>query len=83
MKKVTIYTTPTCGYCKIAKAYFKEHAVAYIEKDVAVDQEAADEMINKSGQMGVPVIAISDEDGSNEQLIIGFDQAQISASLGI
>ncbi|MBI5135294.1 NrdH-redoxin [Candidatus Uhrbacteria bacterium] len=83
MKKVIIYTTPTCGYCKMAKAYFKDNNIAYIEKDVAIDQSAADEMINKSGQMGVPVIAISDEDGGNEQLIIGFDQSALASALGI
>ncbi len=83
MKKVVIYTTPTCGYCKLAKALFQEKGVAYSEKDVAADSAAADEMIQKSGQMGVPVIAISDEDGSDEQLIVGFDKAKLMAILGI
>jgi len=83
MKKVVIYTTPTCGYCKLAKALFQEKGIAYSEKDVAADSAAADEMIQKSGQMGVPVITISEQDGSNEKLIIGFDKAGILAALGI
>ncbi len=83
MKKVTIFTTPTCGYCKMAKAYFNEHNVAYSEKDVAVDTTAADEMIEKSHQMGVPVILVSDEDGNNEQMIIGFDQEKLQSALGL
>lgn len=83
MKKVTIYTTPTCGYCKLAKAMFQEKGVTYSEKDVAADSTAADEMIQKSGQMGVPVITISNEDGSDEKLIVGFDKAGILAALGL
>ena len=83
MKKVIIYTTPTCGYCKIAKALFVEKGVAYSEKDVAADSVAAEDMIQKSGQMGVPVITISDEDGSNEQLIVGFDKAKLLVALGL
>lgn len=83
MKKVTMFTTPTCGYCKMVKAYFNEHGVTYSEKDVSVDTTAADEMIEKSHQMGVPVILVSDEDGSNEQIIIGFDQEKLAAVLGI
>lgn len=83
MKHVTIYTTPTCGYCKLAKEFFKEHSVAYAEYDVAADSSKADEMVQKSGQMGVPVIVVSDEDGSNEQTIIGFDKPQLASALGL
>lgn len=82
MKTVTIYTTPTCGYCKAAKAYFTEHAVSYSEKDVSVDPVAADAMIQKSGQMGVPVIVVADEVGK-EQIIVGFDQPALATALGI
>lgn len=77
MAKIIIYTTPTCVYCKMAKEFFKKHNVAYEEKDVAADPGAIDEMREKSGQIGVPVIDI---DG---KIIIGFDQEGISKILGI
>lgn len=76
-KKVTIYSTPTCPYCLQAKAYFKENKIEYDEVDVAADQEKAQEMIEKSGQMGVPVIDIGGE------IIIGFDKAKIDKELGL
>lgn len=77
MAKVVVYSTPTCVYCKMAKDYFKEHNVAYEEKDVTMDMDAQEEMIEKSGQMGVPVIAIDGE------MIIGFDQKRIAELLGM
>ncbi|MBI2989899.1 MAG: glutathione S-transferase N-terminal domain-containing protein [Candidatus Magasanikbacteria bacterium] len=77
MHKVLIYTTPTCGFCKMAKAFFKEHNVAYEEKDVSADQAAGEEMVKRSGQMGVPVIDIDGE------LVLGFDKAKLSALLGV
>lgn len=77
MAKVVVYSTPTCVYCKMAKDYFKDHNVAYEEKDVTMDMDAQEEMIEKSGQMGVPVIAIDGE------MIIGFDQKRIAELLGI
>lgn len=77
MSKVTIYTTPSCVYCKMAKAFFKENTIAYEEKDVAADAKVREEMIAKSGQMGVPVIEI---DG---KIIIGFDQPRLKEALGI
>ena len=77
MAKVTIYTTPTCVYCKMTKAFFKENNVEYEEKDVSADRAAADEMIQKSGQMGVPVIDI---DG---QILTGFDKEGLSRLLNI
>ncbi|MCK5737461.1 MAG: glutathione S-transferase N-terminal domain-containing protein, partial [Spirochaetaceae bacterium] len=52
---ITIYTTPSCGYCTVAKNYFKENRVPFTEYDVSRDQRRADEMVKKSGQMGVPV----------------------------
>lgn len=77
MQKITIYTTPTCVYCKMTKAFFKENNVEYGEKDVSTDRAAADEMIQKSGQMGVPVIDI---DG---QILVGFDKTGLSRLLNI
>jgi glutaredoxin-like YruB-family protein len=75
--KVTIYSTPTCVYCKLAKQYFKENNVKYSEFDVASDRERAEEMIERSGQMGVPVIEI---DG---KIIVGFDKPSIKQALGL
>lgn len=76
-KTVTIYTTPTCHFCQMSKEFFKENNVAYTEHNVAADMEKRQEMIEKSGQMGVPVILIGDE------MIIGFDKKRISSALGI
>lgn len=82
MKQVVIYTTPTCGFCAMTKRYFAENTVAYTEKDVAQDIAAAQEMIEKSGQMGVPVTVITDEAG-RETLIVGFDRPRLAAALGV
>lgn len=81
MRIVTIYTTPTCGYCKMTKEFFKEHDVAYSEKDVATDQSAAEEMIQKSGQMGVPVTIVAED--SKEEMIVGFDRSRLASVLGV
>ena len=75
--KITIYTTPSCVYCKMTKAFFKENSVAYEEKDVSADAKARDEMIAKSGQLGVPVVDIAGK------IIVGFDKGQLSELLGI
>ena len=77
MPKVTIYTTPTCVYCKMTKAFFKENNVVYEEKDVSTDAVARDEMVARSNQMGVPVIDI---DG---QILVGFDKEGLSKLLNI
>ncbi len=77
MQKVIIYTTPTCVYCKMSKAFFKEHDIAFEEKDVSQDAGAREEMVSKSKQMGVPVIDI---DG---QIIVGFDKEGLSQLLQI
>jgi len=77
MPKVTIYTTPSCVYCKMTKEFFKENNVAYEEKNVATDAAAREDMIKKSGQMGVPVI---DVDG---ELTVGFDKERLSELLKI
>ncbi|MCH7604709.1 thioredoxin family protein [Patescibacteria group bacterium] len=75
--KVTIYTTPTCVYCKTAKEFFKENNVEYSEKNVAVDMDAQQEMVQKSGQMAVPVIDV------NGEVVIGFDKEKLSELLGV
>jgi len=79
MKNVTIYTTSACIYCKMTKEFFAEHNIEYTEKNVATDQAAAQEMIDKSGQMGVPVTIIS-VDGKDE-VVVGFDEERLTASL--
>ncbi len=70
-----MYSTPTCGYCNIAKDYFDENNVEYEVFDVSVDEKKRQELVDKSGQMGVPVIEIGDE------VVIGFDQARIAELL--
>ncbi|MEK7572443.1 MAG: glutaredoxin domain-containing protein [Patescibacteria group bacterium] len=77
MKNVTIYSTPSCHFCHIAKDFFKANNIVYTEYDVASNLEKRKEMIEKSGQMGVPVIIIDDE------LIVGFDKSKILQLLGL
>jgi glutaredoxin-like YruB-family protein len=77
MKNVLIYTTPTCQYCKMAKEFFQTKGVEYTEFDVAADEAKRAEMVEKSGQMGVPVIDIEN------QIIIGFDEPKIRELLEI
>ncbi len=75
--KTTIYSTPTCPYCKHVKEFFDQHNVEYEEIDVSADHEKAQEMIHKSGQMGVPVIEIG------EDVVVGFDKAKLKELLNI
>ena len=77
MKNVTIYSTPSCHFCHLAKEFFKEKNITYAEYDVAGDVEKRKEMIEKSGQMGVPVIFIG------EEMIIGYDKPKIVQLLGL
>lgn len=76
-KPVSIYTTPTCHFCQMSKELFKANNIQYTEYNVAADTEKRQEMIEKSGQMGVPVILIGDE------MIIGFDKKRIDEALGL
>lgn len=75
MKEVKIYSTPTCHFCHMAKDYFKENNIEYTDYNVAEDAEKRAEMLEKTGQMGVPVIIIGDE------VTIGFNQARIEELL--
>lgn len=77
MKEVTIYSTPTCHFCHAAKEFFKENNVAYTEHDVAGDQAKRQEMIEMTGQMGVPVIKIGDD------IVVGFDEGKLKELLGL
>lgn len=76
-KTVTIYTTPTCHFCQMSKEFFKENNVSYTEHNVASDMEKRQEMIDKSGQMGVPVIFIG------EDMVVGFDRNKFVELLGL
>ncbi len=74
-KTVTIYSTPVCHFCHAAKDFFQENDVKYTEHDVASDLDKRKEMIDLTGQMGVPVIRINDD------IVIGFDEGKIKELL--
>ncbi|MDP2655920.1 MAG: glutaredoxin domain-containing protein [bacterium] len=76
-KTVTIYSTPTCHFCQMTKDFLKEKGISYTDFDVAKDLEKRQEMIQKSGQMGVPVVFVGSE------MIIGFDKERLVSSLGL
>ena len=76
MPSITIYSTPTCTYCKAAKEYFAKNNVAFTEYNVASDEVRRKEMVDKTGQLGVPVILVG------ETVIVGFDEKAIAAALG-
>ena len=76
-KKITVYSTPTCPFCIRAKQFLKESKIQFEDIDVSSNSVKADEMIKKSGQMGVPVLEI---DGT---IIVGFDKEKIKKELGI
>jgi len=76
-KQVTVYTTPTCSWCSTLKRYLDQQQVRYREINVAADTSAADAMVRKSGQQGVPQTEI------NGQMIVGFDRARINQLLDI
>lgn len=75
MKKVIIYTTPTCHYCHMAKEFFQENNIEYKEFNVVEDEQAKEEMIKKSQNLAVPVIDVEGE------IIIGFDKARLEKLL--
>ena len=72
---VKIYSTPSCPWCKKTKEYLKAHKVKFKDINVAEDQKAAQEMIKKSGQTGVPVLDI------NGEIIVGFKEDKIKKAL--
>lgn len=75
--EVSIYSTPTCHFCHMAKDFFTENNVAYRDYDVANDLEKRKEMVQKSGQMGVPVIFVGD------QMVVGFDEPRLRELLSL
>lgn len=76
-KQVTIYSTPTCHFCHAAKDYFAANSIPFTDINVATDLDRRKEMIEKSGQMGVPVIDVGGE------IVIGFDQKKLAELLAI
>jgi glutaredoxin 3 len=77
MNPVKIYSTPSCVYCKMAKAFFKEHNVQFQDFDVQNDLKAREEMFSISHQMGVPVIDV------NGEVYVGFDRGALAKALNI
>jgi glutaredoxin-like YruB-family protein len=77
MKNVTIYSTPSCTYCTLAKNFFKKNGVEFTEHNVATDLTKRKEMIEKTGQMGVPVIEV------NGEIVIGFDETKLRSVLDV
>jgi glutaredoxin-like YruB-family protein len=75
--KIIIYSTPTCPYCRLEKDFLKEHKFAFTEVNVAEDSQAAQEMIVKSGQSGVPVTLV------DNKVIVGFDKPALKKLLNI
>lgn len=76
-KRVKVYSTPACPYCIRAKQFLKDNNIIFQDIDVSKDEEMAEEMIRKSGQMGVPVLDIDGE------VIVGFDKEKIKQVLGL
>lgn len=76
-KKVSVYSTPSCHYCEVAKQFLKQKGIPFREIDVAADDKAANEMVEKSGQMSVPVIEVDGE------IIIGFNRSALEKALGL
>lgn len=77
MKDVLIYTSPTCHFCHMAKDFFNANNVAFTEKNVADSEEIRNEVVERSGQMGVPVIFIG------EDMVIGYNEPKIKSLLGL
>jgi glutaredoxin 3 len=77
MKEVTIYSTTTCHFCNLAKEFFKKHNIAYTEYNVGLDPEKRNEMIELTGQLGVPVIRIDND------VVVGFQEPVVATILGI
>ena len=76
-KKVKIYSTPYCTYCKLAKSFFDKHKIQYKEVDVSDDEEELQKMVEKSGQMSVPVIEI------DSSILVGYNEAKLKKLLGL
>ena len=76
-KKVIVFTTPTCSWCRTAKKYLADHHVSFKEVDVSRDPAAARDLVNRTGQMGVPVILVGNKP------VVGFDKAELDRLLSL
>jgi glutaredoxin 3 len=76
-KNITIYSTPSCTYCHMAKDFLKEKGIAFTDINVAGNQEMINELVEKSGQRGVPVIDIDGE------ILVGFDKSELESKLDL
>jgi glutaredoxin-like YruB-family protein len=79
--KVKVYSSDTCPFCRMVKDFLNENNVAFEEADVSEDHAAAHEMVEKSGQMGIPVTTVSDKD--KEVVIVGFDVPKLKKALKV
>jgi glutaredoxin 3 len=77
MAKVKVFSTKACPYCVVLKQFLSDNNIEFEDLDVSEDEEARKEMVEKTGQLGVPVIQIDNE------IVIGFDKRKISELLGI
>lgn len=77
MKPITIYSTPVCHYCNLAKEFFTANNIVYTEYNVGTDLEKRKEMIEMTGQMGVPVIRVGDD------ITVGFQESHMRQLLGM
>lgn len=77
MMHVTIYTTPTCQYCGVAKQFLQERGIGFTEYDISKDQKKMTEIVGRTGRASVPVIEIDGE------LIVGFDKHRLAKKLGL
>ena len=82
MADITIYSTATCGFCRMLKGYLQQQKVDYKEKMADEDQAIAQELYQESGQLGVPFTIIKTDDGKEER-ILGFDKARFDEVLGL
>jgi len=76
-KKVTVYSTPTCTWCNTLKTWLKKNHISFTDVDLSRDQKAAEDLVRRSGQQGVPQTDI------NGQIIVGFDQPKLKQLLGV
>ena len=76
-KKVEIYTSPSCHYCHSVKELFEEKGIKYTEYDIQADASKREEVVQKSGQLGVPLVIIDDKD-----MVVGFDEPKLAELLG-
>ena len=83
MKHVKIYSTATCAYCFAEKKFLEQNNVPFEEIPVDTDEDAAREMIELSGQMGVPFTVITEEGQDKPEYILGFDQPRLTTALGL